>query len=183
MDARDFCYWLNGFAEIAQPSGVDDTQWSCIVEHLDLVDLNLGADTEECIDAVLQIRGFVSVTSKRTPSPGEWQGIVQIVTNCFEKITNSGKQSPTGTNVLDDLADRLKEFTEKRDPNRPANPWGPVPVPQYDAPWSPEPDCARDGRLICSTVQEERHDRLSDEYAGTPSYKLGEHSQGYENNT
>lgn len=37
MTSRDFCYWLQGFFELAGTSGVDAKQVDCIQRHLALV--------------------------------------------------------------------------------------------------------------------------------------------------
>lgn len=37
MTSRDFCYWLQGFMEIASPGGVTAVQMEIIKKHLSLV--------------------------------------------------------------------------------------------------------------------------------------------------
>lgn len=39
MKSRDFCFWLQGFAELANnhPAGLTDTQWATVKRHLALV--------------------------------------------------------------------------------------------------------------------------------------------------
>ena len=37
MTPLEFCYWLQGFMEISDPSNIDETQTAIIKEHLGLV--------------------------------------------------------------------------------------------------------------------------------------------------
>ena len=37
MTPQEFCYWLQGFFEIADPKALDEKQTAMIKEHLDLV--------------------------------------------------------------------------------------------------------------------------------------------------
>lgn len=37
MEARDFCYWLQGLLEVGRPTFLDSTQIKQIQDHLDLV--------------------------------------------------------------------------------------------------------------------------------------------------
>ena len=37
MTSRDFCYWLQGFLEVANPSELNATQTEAIKRHLSLV--------------------------------------------------------------------------------------------------------------------------------------------------
>lgn len=37
MTSRDFCYWLQGFFEVAQPNAINKEQLDMIQKHLSLV--------------------------------------------------------------------------------------------------------------------------------------------------
>lgn len=52
MMTRDFCYWLNGWLELAQPTSANEEQMKIIQKHLSMVfqhdiDPSFGENTEE----------------------------------------------------------------------------------------------------------------------------------------
>ena len=37
MTSRDFCYWLQGYFEVGEPSNLTEDQLTCVKRHLNLV--------------------------------------------------------------------------------------------------------------------------------------------------
>lgn len=55
MTSRDFCYWLQGFFEIAKPSGIYETEIDMIRNHLNMVfiheiDPSFGVDQQDSLN-------------------------------------------------------------------------------------------------------------------------------------
>lgn len=99
MKPRDFCFWLQGFAEIGKINAPRDEDWEIICEHLALPTVADPSLAEG--QFVIWLRGFVEV-AQTTPEPHQWDYIVKRLQELFTKVTGDSDEA---RERLDDLID------------------------------------------------------------------------------
>lgn len=135
MRAINFAYWLQGFAEIANTTQMDEGSWKNIVEKLQTVVGEGNCDpfshTLMPGDFVTWLRGFVDI-AKRAPNEEEWKIIKEHLQLVFTKVVPS-QQPMKEQSVTDEIKKALDKVSKDR--IHPPTPW---PKPPYDVTCRPK---------------------------------------------
>ena len=115
MNALEFCYTLQGFAELSLSKTPTGEQWALIKEKLETVE-NECDSVETAMSPsmfVMWIRGFVEITDAAKVSQKQWTVIKEHLGLVFRKVTiETVDDEPDYTDILD----QIKKEAEKQDP-------------------------------------------------------------------
>lgn len=132
MNARDFCFWIQGYMELTSSHPVPKKAWKLIMEHLELAKLNAGDSREEFEGVVEMLSGFTSIAGTEVPTDKQWARITDIVQGVFVKVTSDLDDEPEdSTDFSDGIKKALEEIQKTPPTNPPIPPYQPYPV----APW------------------------------------------------
>ena len=147
MNALEFCYTLQGFAELSLSKTPTAQQWALIKEKLETVesDYDDGQTAMSPLMFATWLRGFVEITNAEKISAKQWAVIREHLGLVFTKVT---------TETVDDefdsskILDEIRKEVEKKQPwDRPyeCDPWkkgGPYPDVRFCANQTQELICA-----------------------------------------
>ena len=130
MNALEFCYSLQGFAELSLSKTPTVEQWALIKEKLQSVESGDydGGQGMSPIMFVTWLRGFVEITNPEKLSAQQWTVIREHLGLVFTKVTTETVED----DVFDpsDILDQIKKEVEKKD-----KPWAPYEPPYEPRPW------------------------------------------------
>lgn len=101
MSPKQFCYWLRGFLEMANPKMMDESQMKMLKNHLDLVFCDVTSESELSIDASVSKESLQILTDSLTNQDKVRKTLADAVNG--NSITNDMKCSSSkcskGTNL------------------------------------------------------------------------------------
>jgi hypothetical protein len=90
MTPENFCYWLQGYAEISRDPNVGELGFNIIVEHLGIVVYRTD-DCKNCAAFVNWFDGYTSGMSKSELDESDWDEVKERLSWCFTKITSGAR--------------------------------------------------------------------------------------------
>ena len=146
MNALEFCYTLQGFAELSLSKTPTAEQWTLIKEKLESVesDDDAGQSAMSPLMFATWLRGFVEITNAEKISAKQWIVIREHLGLVFKKVTiETVDDEFDSSKILDEIR---KEVEKKQPWDRPyVNPWeksGPFPDVRFCASQTQELICA-----------------------------------------
>lgn len=156
MYALEFCYSLQGFAELSLSKAPTGEQWAVIKEKLD--DVEYGEESYQGMmdpqSFVNWLKGFVQIAAPKKLTIKQWTVIKEHLGLVFTKVTiETVEDSP-----LIDVEEIMKEIEDRQTkPYRPPypQPWDEI-NPYRPEPWSPPygPTC---DKLICASTTDQMY--------------------------
>ena len=152
MNALEFCYTLQGFAELSLSKTPTAEQWTLIKEKLESGVTTFDGDETAMSPLMFTtwLRGFVEITKAEKITAKQWTVIKEHLTLVFRKVTVETVDDEPDYN---DILEQIKKEADKQDPRHPWGPGGPEIHPYRKI--GPGPDiyfCADQTRqLICAS--------------------------------
>ena len=90
MTPRDFCFWLQGYAEVSNVTNPTDDEWTIVCDHLKLSTIEDGTSPEG--QFIIWLCGFVDL-AQTTPHTDQWNYITERLQNIFTKVIGDAAEA------------------------------------------------------------------------------------------
>lgn len=152
MNARDFCFWMQGYVELTNGEQPSVAVWKLIIEHLELAVENEDYSADQFLGVVQMMSGFVSIAGVARPNKVQWKRITTVVKDAFEKVTSELVKIELEIDVIETGRDIKKEWEEIQKKLQPLTPDPSPYIPNPATPWvDPLPPLYDPNKIICST--------------------------------
>lgn len=134
MNARDFCFWLQGFMELTGGAIPTKAAWKLILEHLELAKQHEGKSREEFEGVVSMLSGFTSIAGNEKPTDEQYTRIADAVQGVFVKVTSDLDDDNEPEDDNSNWAEAIKKTLEEAQKTQPYSPPPPY-MPYPNQPW------------------------------------------------
>lgn len=159
MKPIEFCYWLQGFAEITGCEHPNVPQWEVVIAALKTVELKDYPETTllRASNFVTWLKGYVEISQVGAPNEHEWSIIKEHLQLVFVKVTSAPEKvaQTAKDKTFEEIVKEIKDDMDKKE-GLPYQPW-PKPYPP-GAPWGPifcASDRTTEPAFICNASKEE----------------------------
>lgn len=136
MKALEFCYSLQGFAELTLCKSPTKEQWAAICAKAQAVDLK----DDECYSGKMSplnfatwLIGFIEISEAKVVTEKQWKIVREHLSLVFTKVTKEDLDEPSNVD-FEDILDKIKKEADKKKPwVWPVKPWPSDPFkPSYE---------------------------------------------------